>query len=67
MQRAILVKNGLDVCMKCAYGGDISDDTMNAEVARLEAKYPSYTIVLFNSDQDVEFVNAVVNTPIIDI
>ena len=64
MQRGILIKNGTDVCAKCIYGCDVSDPTMNAEVARLQAKFPTYTIVLFATDQDTNFVSAIVNAPI---
>ena len=64
LQKGILIKDGVDVKAKKVYGGDVSEEVMQAEVLRLQAKYPSYTIQLFESDEDVDFVNAVVNSPI---
>jgi hypothetical protein len=65
MQKAILIKDGTLVKGKFVYGGDVSSDAMNAEVIRLQAKYPTYTITLFNDDQDSIFVNAIVDSPIV--
>ncbi len=66
MQKAILIKDGLDIKAKCAYGGDISDPTMQAEVARLQVKYPTYTIQLFESDTEADFVSAEITNPIVE-
>lgn len=64
LQAAILLKDGTDVKGKFVYGGDISTPTMNVEIARLEAKYPIYTVQFFSTDQDSTFVSAVVNSPL---
>lgn len=62
MQKGILITDGTDVKAKNVYGGDTSDATMNAEVARLQAKFPTFTVTLFASDQDSIFVSTVVNS-----
>lgn len=61
MQSAILVKDGSNVLAKMVYAGDLS--FVDVEVTRLRAKYPTYTVTKFDSDQDSNFVNAVYNNP----
>ena len=58
MQSAILVKNGSITIQKRVYGGDISSSTMASYVSALQTKYPSYTVILFASDQDPTFLAA---------
>lgn len=58
MQAAIIITNGSTILAKCTYAGDISTPTMNAEVSRLQSKYPTFTVTLFATDQDSTFVNA---------
>lgn len=63
MQAAIVVKDGSSVIQKRVYGGAIDSDTMNAEKARLEAKYPSYTFTVYADDQDSAYTSIVIDTP----
>lgn len=62
MQKGLLIKDGSDIKAKEVYAGDISDSTMQGVLDRLQAKYPTLTLSLFNDD-DPEFMSAVVNSP----
>jgi len=64
MQKGIVIKDGVAVKAKACYAGNISTDVMNAEIARLEAKYPTYTVTFYSSDQDATFVSTVVDSPL---
>jgi hypothetical protein len=66
LQKGILIKDGADIKAKHVCAGDISVSTIQKYVDVLQAKYPSYTIQLFESDEDTDFVNAVVNSPIVE-
>lgn len=63
MQKGILIKDGSLILQKSVYGGAIDTNTMNAEITRLQTKYPTYTFTLYETDTDTAFVNAIVDTP----
>jgi hypothetical protein len=64
LQKGILIKDGNIVKSKGVYSGDVSSDTMQLEIDRLQVKYPTYTIQLFESDQDADFVSAEITNPV---
>ena len=64
MQSGILIKDSAVVKAKIVYGGDISQPTMQAEILRLQEKYPNYSVFYYESDQDETFLAAEVTSPI---
>lgn len=58
MQKGIIVRDGATLIEKCIYAGDVSEERMERELVKFRALYPTFTITLYNDDQDPEFLQA---------
>jgi hypothetical protein len=57
MAQGILIKEGTSVIEKKVYV-NFSTPEIQTEIARLSSLYPSASIVLYESDQDTDFITA---------